>query len=493
MFKVKSRFAWLLALAVIAMPMLAACGAETATNTPVSLATNTVAAMAPTAAMAGETPTEAMMGTTPTTGGGAAMGGMDALAAEGIKPDASATGQFEFFSWWTAGGEADGKNDILNLYKQLYPNVKVVDAAVAGGGGDQAKAVLKTRMQNNDPPDTFQVHGGPELIDGYVKAERMDPITSIYTDMKMKSAYPQQLLDLVSSGSDIYSVPANIHRGNVLFYNTKVFKDNNLTPPTTWDELYAAAEKLKAKGIAPLAVGGKDTWSVTMLFEDALLANAGGDPAAAAAKFKDLMSGKALWADPAVVSALTALQTIWQKGYVNKDFAALTWDEAAGQVLKGTAAMTVMGDWAKGYYQANDKANWATDIGWIPSPGTKGIFKVITDSFGLPKGAKDSTNTKNFLKLIGSKVGQVTFNLRKGSIPARTDTDTSQFDVYMKSAAADFSSATALVGSAPHGSATVEAFANALNEGINTFIANPGDAAKAAANLQVQASQLLKP
>src|SRR5205823_4100044 len=141
---------------------------------------------------AGETPA------TSTGATGAAM--MDQLAAEGIKPDTSASGQFEFFSWWTAGGEAEGKNDILALYKQLYPNVKVVDAAVAGGGGDQAKAILKTRMQSNDPPDTFQVHGGPELIEGYVKAKRMDPITSIYTDMNMKSAYPQQLLDLVSSG-----------------------------------------------------------------------------------------------------------------------------------------------------------------------------------------------------------------------------------------------------------------------------------------------------
>src|SRR5205823_11018502 len=139
---------------------------------------------------AGETPA------TSTGATGAAM--MDQLAAEGIKPDPSASGKFEFFSWWTAGGEAEGKNDILNLYKQLYPNVQVVDAAVAGGGGDQAKAVLKTRMQGNDPPDTFQVHGGPELIDGYVKADKMQPITQLYKDMNMTGAFPKQLLDMVS-------------------------------------------------------------------------------------------------------------------------------------------------------------------------------------------------------------------------------------------------------------------------------------------------------
>jgi len=413
-------------------------------------------------------------------------GGLDALAAENIKPDPAAKGNFEFFSWWTAGGEADGKNDILNLYKQLYPAVTVVDAAVAGGGGDKAKAVLKTRMQGNDPPDTFQVHGGPELLDGYVAADKMEPITQLYKDMNMMDAFPKQLLDMVSANGEIYAVPSNVHRGNVLFYNKKVFADNNLKPPTTWDEFFTVSEALKAKGIAPLAVGGKDTWSVTMVFEDILLAGGGAD------NFKALMSGSTMWTDASVVTALTSLQKIWQNKYINEDFSARTWDEAAGQVLNGKAGMTIMGDWAKGYFQANDTANWATDIGWEPSPGTTGIFKVITDTFGRPKGVKNADNTNHFLALLGSKVGQVTFNLRKGSIPARTDVDTSQFDVYMKDAAKDFADAKSLVGSAPHGSATNDAFASALNTAINTFISNPADMVAAATSLQAQAADLLK-
>jgi glucose/mannose transport system substrate-binding protein len=469
--------------------LLAACDTGTgapataipAANTAVSEAATAVATNMPEAATAVSGAATAVA--TVVSGAG---GGLPQLATEGILPDPTASGKFEFFSWWTAGGEAEGKNDILNLYKTLYPGVEVVDAAVAGGGGDQAKAILKTRMQGNDPPDTFQVHGGPELLDGYVKADKMEPITKLFTDMNMKSAFPPQLLDMVSANGEIYAVPSNVHRGNVLFYNKKVFTDNNITPPTTWDQFFTAAETLKGKGIAPLAVGGKDTWPATMVFEDVLLATGGPD------KFKSLMAGKTEWTDADVVTALTALQKIWQSKYMNDDFAALTWDEAAGQVLNGKAGMTIMGDWAKGYFQANDP-NWATDIGWMPSPGTSGIFKVITDTFGRPKGAKNPANTDHFLALLGSKVGQVTFNLRKGSIPARTDVDTSQFDVYMKDAAKDFASATALVGSAPHGSATNDAFASALNTGINTFIANPTDPAAAAAGLQAQAKDLLAP
>ncbi|HEY0072263.1 MAG TPA: ABC transporter substrate-binding protein [Chloroflexia bacterium] len=466
----KSRLKWLAAGTMLVLPILSACGGTTATPTTAPAApTNT-------AAMAGETPTTATTGSSDM---------LAALAAEGITPDTSASGKMEFFSWWTAGGEAEGKNDILNLYKQLYPNVEVVDAAVAGGGGDKAKAVLKTRMQGNDPPDTFQVHAGPELIDGYVAADRMEPVTNIFTDMKIKDAFPAQLLTMITQNDQIYSVPANIHRGNVLFYNKKVFTDNGITAPTDWNAFFAAADKLKAKNIAALAVGGKDTWAVTMLFEDILLTTAGPD------KYNDLMAGKAEWTDATVVEALTQLKKLWEGGYINKDFSALTWDDAAGQVLKGTAAMTIMGDWAKGYFQANDE-KWADNFGWEPSPGTTGIFKVISDSFGVPKGAKNPDNTKKFLDLLASKTGQVVFNLRKGSIPARTDVDTSQFDVYMKDANKDFTSATAIVGSAPHGSATKEAFNSALTTAINNFVANLGDPAATAQDLETQAEDLLK-
>ena len=120
--------------------------------------------------------------------------------------------------------------------------------------------------------------------------------------------------------------------------------------------------------------------------------------------------------------------------------------------------------------------------------------RALDAVLALPRGAAGWVlrHTRTILSVLGSKVGQVTFNLRKGSIPARTDVDTSKFDVYMKDAARDFSGADSLVGSAPHGSATNEAFASALNTAINTFVANPEAAAEAATTLVTQAEDLLK-
>ena len=50
----------------------------------------------------------------------------------------------------------------------LMPDVNIVNATVAGGGGSAARGVLQTRLAGGDPPDTWQVHPGFELIGQYV-------------------------------------------------------------------------------------------------------------------------------------------------------------------------------------------------------------------------------------------------------------------------------------------------------------------------------------
>ncbi|TMJ07334.1 MAG: carbohydrate ABC transporter substrate-binding protein, partial [Bacillati bacterium ANGP1] len=72
-------------------------------------------------------------------------------------------GKLEIFSWWTAGGEAEGLSGMFSVYKKLYPGVEIVNATVAGGAGTNAKAVLATRLTGGDPPDSFQVHAGLEV------------------------------------------------------------------------------------------------------------------------------------------------------------------------------------------------------------------------------------------------------------------------------------------------------------------------------------------
>jgi len=397
------------------------------------------------------------------------------------EPTGQKAKEIEIFSWWTGAGEAAGLEGLIELFKEKHPDISVNNAAVAGGAGTNAKAVLASRMQAGDPPDTFQVHAGHELLDTWVAAGKMEPLNDLYESEGWMDKFPKDLIDMLSKDGQIYSVPVNIHRGNVLFYNYKLFAENNLNPPKTFDEFFQVAEALKAKGITPLALGDKDPWTATHLFENILLGVLGPDG------YKDLFTGKKKWDDPGVREALEIFKRMLQ--YVNDDHAARNWQDAAQLVATGKAAMNVMGDWAKGYFTTDLKLKLNEDWGWVPVPQTENCFMVISDTFGLPKGIKNREATIEWLKLLGSREGQDVFNPLKGSIPARVDADTSKYDDYSKAAMQDFKTK-ALTPSIAHGSAASPGFVDKMNQVINVFVTK-GDVDEAIKGL-VEASAELK-
>lgn len=147
------------------------------------------------------------------------------------------SGELEIFSWWTGGGEAAGLDVLIAKFAELYPDVSVVNAAVAGGSGVNARAVLTTRMLGGDPPDTFQVHAGEELNAVWVAAHAVEPLNSIYEANGWMEQFPQGLLDLLTDAEgNIYAVPVNIHRSNVMWYIPANLEQWGVTVPTSWDE-----------------------------------------------------------------------------------------------------------------------------------------------------------------------------------------------------------------------------------------------------------------
>ncbi|MFD2750709.1 ABC transporter substrate-binding protein [Virgibacillus siamensis] len=381
--------------------------------------------------------------------------------AKGSSDGGEKSNTVEIFSWWTGAGEEAGLLALIDAFEKKYPEIKVENAAVAGGAGTNAKAVLATRMQGNDPPSTFQVHGGDELNEGWVAAGKMEPLNDLYEKNGWKDKFPEELIDLVSKDGKIYSVPVNIHRGNVIFYNKKVFEEHNIKEPTTLDEFFAAAEKLKEAGVTPMALGDKNSWPATQIFENTLLSVLGPDD------YKKLFEGEIPWDDERVVKAAEKFGKILD--YVNEDHSARNWQDSAQLVADGEAAMLNMGDWAKGYFSNDLKMKTNKDFGYFEFPGTKGEFAVITDTFGLPKGIENKKDVKKFLTFLGSTKAQDIFNPLKGSIPARTDADESKYDAYGKEAMKDFKDSR-LVPSLAHGSAAAAGFLTKANQAVNIFV-----------------------
>ncbi|MCW3820032.1 extracellular solute-binding protein [Micromonospora sp. DR5-3] len=408
----------------------------------------------------------------------AAAGMALALLASGCGADDGDGGagskKVEVFTWWADGGEKAGLDGLVAQFKTDCAQYEFVNGAVAGGAGSNAKQVLASRLQQSDPPDTFQAHAGAELSD-YIKAGQIEDLSAQYKEWGLDSAFPKGLVDSLTVDGKIYSVPANIHRANVLWGNKSVLSKAGITAPaTTLPEFFTQLDTLKAKGVAtPLALG-KD-WTQQMLFEAVLISKLGPE------KFSGLWTGQTDWAGADITDAINDYKKLLS--YSNKDRDTFDWTDAEKLVMEGKAAYQLMGDWEA----ADLDAKGFKDYNYSVFPGNGDAYQWLADSFVLPKNAKNPEGTKCWLKTLGSAAGQKAFNTKKGSIPARTDANATDYPAYQQAAIADWAKGKP-VPSCPHGSACSQGWQGAVASAQGKF-SSDGDVAALQSALVAAAKQ----
>lgn len=375
---------------------------------------------------------------------------------------ASQAGEVEVLHWWTSGGEAKAA---AALKAQLQAKGHVwKDFAVAGGGGDNAMTVLKSRVVSGNAPAAAQIKG-PSLqewaaegvlasIDTVAKAEKWDELL------------PKVVSDVMKHKGSYIAVPVNVHRVNWLWTNPEAFRKAGAKVPATWDEFFTAAEALKKAGLIPVAHGGQN-WQDFTTFESVALGVGGAD-----------FYKKALvQLDAATLGGATmtkVLDTFKKvKGYTDKNAPGRDWNLATAMVIKGEAGMQLMGDWAKGEFLAAGKAP-GKDFGCVAAPGTAKAFTFNVDSFAMFK-LKDAANTKaqqDLAAAVMSPEFQEVFNLNKGSIPVRLNMNLAKFDDCAKLSSNDFVATAkggSLVPSVAHGMAIASAKAGAMQDVVSQF------------------------
>jgi glucose/mannose transport system substrate-binding protein len=389
-------------------------------------------------------------------------------AGPATKSGTRATCQLQVFSWWTGGGEAAGLQKLIKTWNRNNPNCRFKNETVAGGAGTNAKAVLAQRLAAHKPPDSFQGHAGAELRD-YIKAKQVLPIDFIYRQFGFRKVMPKQLLSQITYQGHIYSVPVNIHRANILWYNPKVTRRAGITAaPKTWSQFIAALDKAKAAGVIPLAMA--EQWTAKHLLETVMIGTIG--PTRWAALWRKGNSDD--WSKPGVTLALNRYKTLL--GYTNSDAASLTWQDAGKLVADGKAAYNIMGDWQDGYFSGTKSGgNLAlkpkVDYNWAPVPGTVGVYDWLSDSFTLPKGAPHRAAAVKWLGFLGSKRAQDQFNPVKGSIPARQDANPRLYGPYLKWALQQWKT-NRLAGSLAHGVVAPNAWNADIDTALGLFLNN---------------------
>jgi glucose/mannose transport system substrate-binding protein len=366
-----------------------------------------------------------------------------------VPPD---TDTVELYTWWTKGGEQQALDAMLEQHHQSHPKTTVVSIGQQGDG-TVARDRIEVRISEGYPPELFQSNFGSGAMRNWLEfngpdTQAIQPLNDLFAEQGWTDVYPQLLIDSVSIDGDIYAVPLNIHRTNSLFFNKHVFDEIGMDPPRTLEEFYAVGDALLAHDppIVPLAISSQGAWTINLtMMENLLITMAGPE------FYNSYFTGQETADAPEMVATLEEMLVIWN-GYVNDDSAELGWDGAVQMVADGEAAMTIMGDWAKGYLQTAamgatpdvaaeeglDLLQPGVDFGQMPTFGTSSAFVFTGDCFPMTTDAKNPTGGLELLKTFGSKEAQDAFNPIKGSIPARTDTDIDVYDDLARQTYADF-------------------------------------------------------
>jgi glucose/mannose transport system substrate-binding protein len=330
---------------------------------------------------------------------------------------AVAGGTVEVLHWWTSGGEAKAVGELKSSFEAQ--GGEWIDSPIAGGGGDPAMTALRARVVAGNPPSAVQLKGPG--IQEWAREGGVADVDEVALTEGWDEVLPPVLAEIMKYEGKYVAAPVNIHRVDWLWANPELLARVGADVPTTWGEFNATAEKLKAAGITPLAHGGQP-WQDATVFEVVALGLGGADFYRKALAELD---PEALQSDT-MVAVFDQMRTL--RGYVDEGFPGRDWNLATSMVMNGEAAFQIMGDWAKGEFLAAGKVP-GEDFLCAPAPGN--AFILNSDSFVMFKvqGEDWVEGQKVLASLIMSPGFQETFNLAKGSIPARIDVPLDAFDL----------------------------------------------------------------
>ncbi len=384
-------------------------------------------------------------------------------------------GEVEVLHWWTAGGEAKSAAVLKQMLEEQNHTWK--DFAVAGGGGESAMTVLKTRAVSGNPPSAAQIKGHD--IQEWGSLGFLTSLESTAKQEKWDDILPSVVTKVMKYKDEYVAVPVNVHRVNWLWANPEVLQKSGVELPTTLDEFFAAADKIKAAGFIPLAHGGQP-WQDATVFEAVALDVLGSEDynKAFVDLDMDVLSGDKM------VEVFTKFKKIHD--YIDANSPGRDWNVATSMVINGEAAMQIMGDWAKGEFTAAGKVP-GKDYICAPAPGTDGQFTFNIDSFAFFELSNEENKKaqQDLARTILTKEFQEVFNLNKGSIPVRLDMDMAKFDQCALDSMETFKASAQsgdLVPSMAHGLSTTSYAQGAIYDVVTNFFnddnADPKQAAQ---------------
>ncbi|HZM79982.1 MAG TPA: extracellular solute-binding protein [Candidatus Limnocylindrales bacterium] len=344
-------------------------------------------------------------------------------------------------NWWHISNQDPMLTVWASLAKEYESTHLGVKINITPLENEAFKAKLTTVTQAGNPPDIFHSWGGGVLKQqkdaGLVKDITSDTSSWIGT-LLPASVGPYQV-----DGKQ-YGLPFDL--GLVGFwYNKDLFtKAGIAAPPSTWDDFLNAVGRLKASGVAPLALAGADKWPGHYYWAYLAMRVAGLDGLKQAAIDKSFDKPEFVQAGR-LLKELVGLQP-FQKGFLGVKYD--TPDGQAATVGNGTAAMELMGQWAPSVQKSssNSKTGLGDKLGFFTFPSVKDGKGKATDAFGGGNGFAIGRNAPpaaiDFVKFLLSVENQQKAAVTDSIVPITKGAETALQDPNLKAVSKALGAAT---------------------------------------------------
>jgi alpha-glucoside transport system substrate-binding protein len=315
------------------------------------------------------------------------------LAASGAS-GAQVSGNLSMIGIWT-GAEQQNFQAVIKGFQKLNPGVKIKFQPA----GDNTPTVLATAVKGGNPPDIAAV-GQPGLAQDFARQGKLKPLT--FARGTIAANYSPDWLKLGTINGKLYGLFFKGANKSTVWYSPSAFKTAGITAPTTFDQLLADAKTLRSSGVPAFSIGGADGWTLTDLFENIYLRQAG------AAKYDQLAQHKIPWTDPSVKDALKTMAQIvgdtqnvagGTQGALQTDFPGSV-TQVFGTPQK--AAMVFEGDFVIGNITDQTKAKPFSGFNVFPFPSVNGSAPAVVGGGDEVIMFKDSPAARAFIKYLAT-------------------------------------------------------------------------------------------
>lgn len=252
-------------------------------------------------------------------------------------------------------------------FQASHPNI-TVDMSVVNA--NDLSTVSQTRLSANDI-DVLDIFGFANAAQPYMKQVDSPNWQQLIEAGLLMDLTGQDFLanydtSAISDAGSFNGKTYAINLGRVsysgIYYNKKMFADNNVKVPTTWSELVAACETFKAANIPCMTAGGKDGWPIFV----GAYGLTGAIYPDQAALVEGLWTGSIKWNDAKSLDMWTKMQ-VYARDMMEEGASGVAGDAAPGRFASGAVAMFPGGTW---YASAIEAADPTLDWGYIPFPGS---------------------------------------------------------------------------------------------------------------------------